>query len=303
MLTRPILYRGFDLNDAAAQVGRPGLLGCSVDAFDISPLTTMQYIDKAYQHDGMDFQGVGNLSVMARSIDLRGTLYGETRGDLWDRLMELRQILDPVQSYADDEVAQGFLPLSWTLPTGAAGATVGRFINARPEGIRDVFNRDRHGTAAKVSGKADMTALALQWTCQFRVRDPRVYGVTHTVDLSATPSGTVTNAGDYPGLFDLSLVLPGTAGVRTVGLSGKTITMNIAAGTSGRIVRYRGLSRLLTLEDSALSSEEILRQDLLDFTVKDSDTQHPLFLEGANAYSVSGTILAGSMLVCSDAYA
>jgi hypothetical protein len=306
-LTRDITFRGVSLNDASAQVGKPGLIGCSIDHMDISALAIQQYIDKTAQNEGMDFQGVGNLNVASRHVTMRGTLYGQSRGDLWDRLVELRTALDPVQSYADDQTNEGFLPLAWTEPT--ALGTVNRHINARPEGIHEPINRDRQGTNAKVAGEEDNVALSLLWSCEFRTRDPRVYGLTTTIAVQgagAGNSGTLTNAGDYPTLVDLTLVCNASSGSVDVLVGGATFTIPVAAGTSGRTIRYRGITKLLTLQDSGLSVYEILRMDMLEFATPNSDTQHPSILPGASAWSVDATgvtLLAGSQIVFTDAYA
>lgn len=307
-LTRAITYLGIDLNDAAPQLGKPGLIGRSVDSVDVSTISIEQYMDKKSQNDGTDFQGVGNLYDGLRTIEVRGTLYDEDRHAFFTSLTLLRDVLDPVQAYRLFQSDEGFSPLAFSIPSDAGGPVISQYILARPNGLKYETNRDRQGTNAKVPGAEENVALGIPWSCMFIARDPRIYGTLHTVAFTgAGYAGNWTNAGDYPSLVDITLVVNGSAGSVHVLIGGADFTINVSAGTNPRTIYYRGRTKLLTVLDTAFSAvNEILRQDMLVFAVPNSDTQHPLIVPGVSPYTIAATgvtLLAGSQCVFTDAWA
>jgi hypothetical protein len=165
-LTRPVTYRTFSLNTTTTVPGvgtGTGISGCTIDSARIGAADVVQFLEKRALHDGMD---AGDVFLGARQIALTGTLYGLSRTTFFDAVDELRDALDPVLAFAEDEALFGFLPLAWAETRTGGVVTITAY--ARPAGLEIVYNRDS-------SGGDDSDRMAARWSTSFVMRDPKLY--------------------------------------------------------------------------------------------------------------------------------
>ena len=285
--TRDILYRSFLLNDSAIRsnidpdtgVGK-GITGCVIDSWNFSDVDIVQFLEKRPVSDGMD---AGDVYQGARRLRMAGTLYGKTRGALFDLYWEWRKTMSPVLAQRESPGDKGFLPLYFAVPTEDTDNFVSGqrdlFIYARP-GPQDCdFDRDRQGGV-------DTDSLAVPWSATMLQKDPAIYGADAVdVDLSAggTISGDFVNRGNYLSPLHMLLVVDNAAGSIAVQAGGSTFTLTLPASTGSRIVRYKGDQKIVTVEENSV---ELLRMDVLPGV---ASMEHPQIPEGTSPYVVTFT--------------
>ena len=230
-LSRPVYYRGLNLNDATAAAGRMPISGRQLDQVSIGAVTGVGYTEKRSQADGRDSSDV---YLDGRRFLLSGSVFGESRSEAFDKLQEIRSVFTPTGAFADRPGAYGYLPLAWQEPTLDSrypldDVTQLRFrdlyANCRPLATPEVrMDRDRSG------GKEGLGA-GFQYSVQLEARDPRIYvdpAVTQDlVDNTTSQSGTWENRGDYPSPLKALFVI------------------NPHAATTGRITVEAGGSQML----------------------------------------------------------
>ena len=287
-LDRPVTYRGFDLNTVEMLDGGKRR-GCLLEEVDFSAAQGVGYVEKRAQGDGND---ASDVFLSARQIHLRGTVYGLTRTDTFDRLQDLRSALTPTGSYAADPGNRGYLPLGFDVPTNdVAFAPVGGvkqlMMLARPRAQPQFSLRRDTG-----SGGTDVGGGAIGWTSQLECKDPRIYVRNPVIEpFGWDESGTLTNRGDYPAPIDILIEIPAT-GTATFGtcrlqVAGADLTITIPSSKNLRILRYSAtLGGILTLQENSVV--DVLRMDLLS---ANANAVRPMALSGANAYTItmSGT--------------
>lgn len=283
-LTRPVTYRGLSLNDASIAVAGDRVSGIAIDSVSYEGVEGVGYTEKRSLSDGFD---AGDVYLGKRIVKLRGTVYGTTRADLFDRVATLKAALSPTGAYGESPGDYGYLPLNFDVPTENtddwATGYIPQMVRVRPRSTPNILiSRDSTGGYAEYG-------LAIPWEAELEARDPRIYAqtqVTETIADSGANSGniSVTNRGDYPAPLKMYLFVPSTQDdikFTFVGL-GTNMVIHIPDDPNDRIVRYDGAEKYLTLE---ISGVETLRMDLLEFS---QSTTHPLVPAGG-PYTVSWT--------------
>lgn len=286
-LTRNILYRDFYLNDenihenvTPGDSAGGGISGCSVEAVDFSDVDVVQFKEKRSQADGMD---AGQPFLGERRINMTGTLYGLTRALLYDAYLDLRAALSPTLAYLDEPADKGFQPLYFSVPTNDAAnfplLAIDMRVLALPRAFEANFQRD-------LIGGDDDDQLALPWQAVFVCKDPSImHDTPQDFDLSGgDDSGDLDHRGNYPSPLNALITVGVEAGTIVFTLGGTTLTITVPAGADGRIFRYKGDDKLLTVEEGSV---EVPRMDLLSL----SGTAHPLVPPGVgtNPYDVNFT--------------
>lgn len=161
-LTKSILYRGFNLNSvahvAATGGATPRLVGCQVSSANMQDITLVQYREKRAQADSAD---IGPVTGSYWWLNLIGTIYGSSKGDLHDRVQALRAALAPRNAWWESPQTQGFLPLTYTSGEGASML----LQLVRPNGVDILWGKDKHGGPI-----GDPTAVA--WSARLLVNGP-----------------------------------------------------------------------------------------------------------------------------------
>lgn len=196
-LTRTILYRGYTLNTAADDLSitggggaGSGIVGCTVESFDLSDVDIIQWNEKRSQADGND---AGDVFQGMRRIRLAGTLYDVTRNSLYDSLFNLRAALNPVLAQREEPLDYGYRPLYFSVPTNRltdypAGA-IDLFVNAMPRAFQQTTSSDQ-------LGGDDDDSLAVPWQATLLCKDPGIYGADAVeVDFTATANFAGTTTG------------------------------------------------------------------------------------------------------------
>lgn len=272
-LTRPVVYRDLQLNDAATVGGL--IVGCQIDAADYSAVPAVGYSEKRSQGDGND---ASDVFLGPRRVVLQGTVYGASRADLYDRLQQLRYAFSPTAAYAESPGEYGYLPLDFEVPTLDSRWSTG-FI---PQELRVRPMRALEFTIRRDSvGGEDTRGMAMPWSATLEAKDPRVYAQDQT-DYAGwvgrtNGAGTWVNRGDYPAPLNILLYQPAGAAQSTLSLAIGGSNMQIitpANASKAQTLRYDGTKKVLTLQiDQTVS----LRMDLLRFT---SGLTHPLVPSG-----------------------
>lgn len=282
-LSRPVSYRGLDLNSPTFSTDGQTLSGYIIDSVEWAPVAGIGYTEKRAQSDGLESSDV---YLGQRRVTIRGTIFGETRGELFDRKAMLVAAFTPTGAFAVSPGEKGYLPLYYEEPTEEGAFPNGfrsLFINARPVAQPSfVLVRDSSGGAAGRGG-------SLPYVVTVECIDPRVYGdpMAYTVlaDGSTSGSGNFTNRGDYPAPLNLAIDMPAARQAGqvdfTAGLS--TARIIIPDSTADQLFLLDGYKKVLTV----LSNDvEVLRMDLLSFLAEGS---FPLIQPGTSAYSYSST--------------
>jgi hypothetical protein len=164
-LTRPVTYREYLLNDPATwttlSAGR-AISGNVIDTFDFSDVDVIQAHSSLPQRDGIE---VDVPWKSWRRIRISGTLYGESRPDLYDRIWVMRQALDPVLAYHNFPQRAGRLVLSFWMPRGGDDQV---FINALLREFSLSILRDALGGPRG-------SPLAVPWQALFITPDVWIY--------------------------------------------------------------------------------------------------------------------------------
>jgi hypothetical protein len=285
-LTRNIVYRGFTLNDenildniAAGAGSGKGISGCVVDSADFSDVDVIQFIEKRSQRDGMD---AGDVYLGSRRIHIAGTLYGLTRGLLYDALATMRSALSPVLAQRESPLDYGYMPLYFSWPTNRQGdypaGAIPLFVKALPRAFQVMFARDQ-------LGGIDIDALAVPWQATFLCKDPSIFAEDPIdIVMSGSPTaGTTYNRGTYLSPVNGLWSVGAAAGSISATIGDARFTITIPASTGTRLVRFKGEDNLVTIEEDSV---EVPRMDLIAFN---NATTWPLISPGVSSYSVSWT--------------
>jgi hypothetical protein len=299
-----IVYRGCKLNDSQIEASRvpgtgigTGISGSMVDDWDFSDADVIQYMEKRSLQDGMD---AGDVFIGARRLRMSGTLYDTTRALLFDRYWAFLAACNPVLAQRDSPADKGYCPLYFSVPTNdvvnyPAGVIPLRVL-AIPRAKQIVWRRDQQGG---VEGNA----LAIPWQVTFQQRDPNIYAQDpQDYDLSAggTVSGNLVNRGTYITRPNMLVQVGPDAGSIAMTIAGVTVTITVPASSGVRIIRYKGIDKILTVEEGNI---EVTRYDLLSLGTQ---IAHPIVPPGTSAYTVTFTGVtpqAGSHLWYWETYA
>ena len=292
-LKRPVYYRGIDLNDAdvsTLSASRGKLRGISLEAVSYGAVRGVGYKEKRAQGDGYD---ASDVYLGLRTIKMRGTIYGDTRAEAFDRLQELRAAFTPSGAYLESPYEYGYLDLQFDEPT----ENLTEFTN----GYRSCFIKARpvaqpEWTVTKgADGGEEYGGESIPFSVELEAIDPRVYiqgGVVIPLTGGLSGSGNTTNRGDYPAPLNilLSVRAAAVAGSFTLNAGGSTLTITIPNSTSDQTIRLSGEKKVLTVEENNVES---LRMDLLTFG---TDSTWPLVTPGSQGYSWSTTGLVSGDL-------
>jgi hypothetical protein len=277
MFDSPVSYNGFNLNTITANSA--GIRrGSVLEVFDFSRSQGVGYLEKRAQDDGMD---ASDVYMGPRYISLAGTIFGEDEADLHDLVQELRTALTPTAAYVFDKWDHGFIPLEFALRTKDSRFPIhpaGDFerlveFRARPVGQPTLqFRRDGGANA----GAGQDFGMAATWTAQLECKDPRLYVRPDTWLYwnTAVTGVTILNRGDYPAPLDILLVInsaPADSRVE-IDVGGSNVTIKTGGLAVDTIVRYSGTLKVLTVDNAAGGTFDVLRMDL--FALR-NNTTHP----------------------------
>lgn len=263
--TRPISYRGFNFNTIDS-LEDSKQRGCRVDHVWLGDVEVDGYTEKRSLDDGHDasdvFQGM-------RTIRMVGTLFGESRGALFDRLRAMRAAVNPRLAYDEVPEEKGYLPLLFYEPTEVTGDW--------DEGVIPLFIKSRAVTGVRTdieyrgAGGEDSSPLALPYDVTFRAIDPRVYAQNRSEHFINGTAGDITfvNRGTYMAPLNILLVLGAQAAhARTFTFTGAGTTFDlvIPAGDESLVVRFDGMKKVVTSQTADDASTEKL---VMDFVSED----------------------------------
>lgn len=311
-LTRPVRYRGLNLNTVAIAGGGDPTSGIALEQVLWGGAPGVGYTEKRSLRDGYD---ASDVYLGKRSLRVRATVYGLTRADLYDRKQALLSCIHPTAAYLDDIGHKGYLPLTYEEPTldtinfteelDDLGAGLGYAFKplqvfARPMGQPDlIYDRERTGGSMNRG-----LAIPMQWG--WEIIDPRVYlQDEQTYDLSGAGPWVnvpITSRGDYPSPVNILLVVPAnnTEGSATITVGTGQFVINVKASTTQQVYRYSAREGVLTVEEEGV---EVTRRDLLDLG---TDDQQPAILPGDGTFTMvkaGDNFLTGSRLFFNEAYA
>ena len=311
-LSKPIGYRGMPIN-TLTETGRT-LKGVVVENADYSDVVGVGYTEKRAAADGIH---ASDVYLGPRGIDLSGFIYAVDLSDLFDTLHLMRAAFSPTAAYQESPGDRGFLPLTFSQPTGKLTDFPEGVINlmmlARPErNLRFTLNRDRLTDKGLVLGapgssKAGVRASVIGWAARLVCKDPRVYVQDEQQqELSGTQTvigKTAINRGDYETPMHMSLIAAdATAGKFTLtGLNNVDMEITLEAGKSGYTYRWFGDDRVL-MTQKTINDPLVLRMDLVKLGTAN---RKPMVSPGGRAYQYSHTanLAAGSRLFWSEAFA
>ena len=312
MLDAPIEYNGQQLN-TVEEVGNGIRRGCLIEEFDYGRAQGMGYTEKRSQDDGLD---TSDVFMGARYISLTGTVFGDSIGDLFDRLQSVRTALTPTIAYDVDQPDHGYIPLTFSLPTNDTAFPTGTpnvFVKplefrCRPVGQPQFSIRRDTGAFAgggMDGGNAGEKGGAVQWRATLECADPRMY-VRPDVWIPFTTAKTgepIVNRGDYPAPLDVLLGVTSSAADAKVEIDVGGSNMVITLGVlSNAVVRYSGTLKVLTVQTTGIDT---LRMDMLSFA---SNTTHPkVSPKDGEVYNIRliGTMVlaVGTRLMYSESFA
>lgn len=241
------------------------------------------YLEKRSLGDGYDSSRV---YLGMRNLVLRGTIYALNKAELHDKIRTIRALFTPTLAYAEDDSVDGYLPLTFDIPTEDTVTWATGYIpvklNVRPADQPGVMYV-REGAYGR-----DSKGYSSPYEVRLQARDPRVYAQT-TEDISVlatSGSGTATNDGDYPAPLNAILAKAAAAtGASTITLTGfgTVMTVTIPASSNDRQVNVDSERKVVTLVDNGV---ETLRMDLISFA---AGYTWPVVQPGDNIYSWTGT--------------
>jgi hypothetical protein len=304
-LTLPVTYRGLNLTDVT--YGNPAgraLRGYSVLHVDYSDVEATGYREKRAFDDGFD---AGEVYQGFRNVRLSGNVYGESLGDLWDKVQALRRAFTATLAYADAPGDYGFMPLAYsqhTLLTGdwPTGIVPLQMLLRPSRQPQFTVSEDR------LSGK-DANGWSMEWSAMLWARDPRIYVQTAQVIAMSGASGGgsssyLINRGDYPAPLNLELLVAAGGSDRIfhyIG-GGSAFTVKVPTSANQRLVRVDSVLKVCTYQEL---QTETLRMDLITFdqglTWPKVSTVYPY-----STYSwtcTGGSLAAGSQTFHHEAYA
>lgn len=162
-LSRAVAFRSIQLNTVTESnvAGLTVIIGNQLDFFDLSDLEIRQFTEPLALTDGID---VGGVWLGARRIVLRGTSYDKTRGECYDRIKALEDIMVPASG------TFGFYDLTFSTIAGSSSTPATKTISCRPNGLRYAIDKSKHGLSAL---QADMP-LAISWAVSLFVKSPSI---------------------------------------------------------------------------------------------------------------------------------
>jgi hypothetical protein len=305
MLDAPVTYNGVELNTIIATENGVRR-GCIVEEFDYGRAQGLGYTEKRSQDDGLD---ASDVFMGARYIALAGTVYGNTPGDLFDRLQMVRTALTPTVAFDVGQPDYGYIPLQFSLPTEDVrfGGAKELEFRARPMGQPQFSIRRDTGAFAgggMDGGNASEKGGAVAWRATLECKDPRMYvrpDVWKTITAGVT-GAAIVNRGDYPAPLDVLLGITSSAsnGRFEIDVGGSNMVIDLPSMTNA-VVRYSGQLKVLTVETGGL---ETLRMDLLRFN---NNTTHPKVQPGSGVYNIRfyyvPSLAVGSRLMYSESFA
>ncbi len=161
-LTRPIVFRFFDLNDVTHSPA--GNSGCTVTKADYGEVELKQFVEPKPLADGLDIGGVWQGK---RTIHMEGVVYGLTRGEAFDKLRFLEDLMMPTAEYIADPTTFGYAWLFFYRPTGNAGDWNIFSVECMSQGLRYTIRRE-------MFGGDDLQPLAIPWAVTFVCRNPLI---------------------------------------------------------------------------------------------------------------------------------
>lgn len=308
-LTRAIVYGGFPLNQvdvtpATDTTPGPLLSGCKVQKVSYGQVEVVGYTEKRALDEGLD---ASDVFTGRRMVTLEGTLYGVTRGDLFDRKRALQAACHPTLAEALDPENKGFNPLTFSELTND--------LDNWPDGVIPMQMRLRatSGVVTAISANSsgdESEAASIPWQVSFMAKDPRVYARERTVvainSTAGTGSFTLTNRGTFPAPLNILLSIgSNTTHDRTFNMAGGGTDFDIfiAKGSDDIAVRIDGEKKHITRQAGTV---EVLRMDL-----RTAVADWPLVYPGDNLFtwtfqkddSTAATLQAGSVVFFRDAFA
>ena len=299
-LTKPVIYRGLDLNDVASLAPGQPMAGYALTRVQYSDVQGEGYREKRSQADGYD---AGSVYLGWRPLNISGEVYGSTQPDMWDRLQNLRRVLTPTLAYAEAPYDLGFVDFAFSQVTAKLAdwpsGVIPLVIRARPQ-AQPSFLVDSERIGVSEYG------LVMPYTAALWARDPRIYVATpkETALTGTGATGLFTNRGDYPAPLDILLYVT-NAGARTftfVGC-GTNMTVTIPDDTAARLVRIDSTNKVCTYQ---VGETETLRMDLVNFAAGLTWPQVIPSPATQNQYTWSvtgGALAAGSKAMFSEAFA
>jgi hypothetical protein len=281
-----VTYREFDLNDGDRNAPAGPLVGCILESIDWTSVRGVGYTEKRARGDGND----AGLDVWLgpRRFPMRGTIYGATRGDTFDRLTDLIAALTPTLAFDDDDENMGFLPLAFSQPTDRTDdwpdSVKSLYLLIRPLGTPAFpWNRDR-------TGGLDAKGFGVQWACDVEAKDPRLY-VEDAVSATLGATGDLANRGTYNSPLTITIVLPAST-LTTVRYVGAGTDMTITAdGTGAQTLVWDGENQVLKRTVSGVTT---VRNDLV---THDAATTFPIVPPGGGSYEVFTTGTVGASTI------
>ena len=286
--TRDIIYRGFLLTDSQIRSSidpgpsgfGTGISGSVVDSWDDSDTDVVQYVEKKSLADGND---AGDVFLGGNRIRVSGTLYGKTRGLLFDIVADFRRIMNPVLAQRESPSDHGYLPLYFSVPTNRladyADGAIDLLKYAMPRSRQLMFLRDQQGGQ-------EYNALAIPWQATFICKDPTTYSaVPADYDLGTTTgtrTGNFVNRGNYIAPLNMLIIVGTAAGSITVSGGGAVnFVITVPASSANRTIRYHGRDKIITFEENSI---ETLQMGSVPVSMV-----HPLVPEGTSGYTVTFT--------------
>lgn len=300
-LTRSATYRTFDFNDVA-QGSDSHPLGSRIEEVIWAPVPGVGYTEKRARSSGREASDVYSDGLR---LQIRATLFGDSRGDLFDRKNDLMAACNPELAYAEDSDVKGYLPLAYSEATddtaNFASGVRSMFVNVRPlasPGLR--FLRDG-------SGGADTKGFGLPYEVTFEALDPRRYvNSLVQVDMSGAQSGsgTFTHRGNIAS--PLTIILASlTSSPQDFTFSGNGTSLTIS------IPDLAGGVHTLTMDPARqhIVVQSYLGNDTIEggYVTWDTERTLPYVAAGGSAYSwaVDGgvNLQSGSYLQYYEAFA
>lgn len=300
-ITRPVIYNGLTLTDAATAAAGSRIDGISIESADFSGVPAIGYTEKRALGDGND---ASDVFLGPRQVSLQGVVYGSTRAKLYDRLRSLRAAFVATVAYALDEEEKGYLPLYFSELTEDAafdGFIINEYIRARAlQGVQFAIIKDRVGGRPELGG-------SLPWSIVLQAKDPRIYvspAETYPLDdLSAGISDTISNRGFYPSPLGVHFVVPvATTGSIVVRVGGAILSFDIESSAAVTTYLYNSGIKVLEVrnEDTGITT---LRMDLLNQATEATHAEVPAGDTALVIDAVAITLSSGSYLYWQESFA
>lgn len=278
-LTRAVLYgreRIFDFNSAEiAEDGTSILSGVVIKRVDYGDLEVVGYTEKRSQDDGNDGSDV---YLGRRRVTLVGEVYGRTKGELFDRLREMRYAINARLAYQEDPGNRGYLPLTFYEPTEElatfdSGVIRLMLLCRSMGGVSTAFDRDKQGGD-------DGAPLTAPFTVTFEAIDPRVYLADREDVTLEGASGTLTlvNRGGHPAVVNMILAVEPDDTLTqtfTITIGGVVTTITIPTGTETMVLRVDGMKKVVTIQQDDV--------ERLAMSTRSLDSEWPTLPRGETA--------------------